>query len=163
MKQSSLENAFHTFKSQTKTLCLATITTEGKPRSSVAPFVQDDSGCFYIFISHLAGHTQDLLSNPQASILLLEDEHDSQQLFARQRIHYDCDVNTIEQTENTYADMLDKLESRFGNIIELLRALPDFVLFQLKPYEGQYVIGFGKAYKLIGNHLDQLEHIESSK
>lgn len=155
------EESFQTFKLQVQTLCLASLTNDGKPRSSVAPFIQDEAGNFYIYISQLAGHTQDLISNPQVSILLVEDEQNTAQIYARQRIQYDCDVYLIATDDEHYSSILDKMEKRFGNVVELLRTLPDFILFKLAPYKGQYVVGFGKAYKLTGEHLDQLEHIES--
>ncbi|HIQ15329.1 MAG TPA: HugZ family protein [Leucothrix sp.] len=154
-----LQDAFEGFKTNIKTLNLSTLDQNNQPRASYAPFVEDEDGCFYIFVSQLASHTQDLLINSEASILLLEDEKETRQIFARQRISYQCQVEIIEADESSYAERLDAMEKRFGNVVELLRTLPDFLLFRLKPYEGQYVKGFGKAYKLVGADLKELEHI----
>jgi len=99
------------------------------------------------------------LSNPNASILLLEDEQETRQIFARQRISYQCHVEVVSVDDSIYPDRLDQMERRFGNVMTLLRTLPDFILVSLKPYEGQYVKGFGKAYKLTGENLQRLEHI----
>jgi hypothetical protein len=93
--------------------------------------------------------------------LLVEDEQDSRQLFARQRVSYDCDVSTVSRDEPEYDVLLDKFQQRFGNVIDLLRSLPDFILFKLRPYQGRYVVGFGKAYQLSGDVLMTLEHIDS--
>ena len=157
--KTSPEESFNNFKQSVKTLQLSSITSEGKPNASYSPFVQDDQGSFYIFISQLASHTNDLIENPEASILLLEDESQARQIFARQRISYQCTVDIIGTENSDYEVMLDALEKRFGNMVELLRTLPDFILFRLSPYEGQYVQGFGKAYKLMGDGLLELEHI----
>jgi len=157
--EETLEEGFDSFKQSVKTLQLSTLTTEGKPNASYSPFIEDDSGNFYIFVSQLAGHTQDLLSNPQASILLIQDEVETRQIFARKRISYQCDVIAIPPNDPRYDSILDSMEKRFGNIMELLRNLPDFILFQLTPYQGQYVKGFGKAFKLKGKGLLELEHI----
>lgn len=158
----TLEESFVNFKQSVQTLQLSTLTATGKPNGSYSPFVADEHGNFYIFVSQLASHTQDLLANPQASILLVQDEAEARQIFARRRISYQCDVEVVEQDNAEYSSMLDAMELRFGNVMQLLRTLPDFILFRLKPYQGQYVKGFGKAYKLIGNGLLELEHIDPS-
>jgi putative heme iron utilization protein len=156
-----LEESFATFKQSVKTLQLSTLTAEGKPNASYSPFVIDEQGNFYIFVSQLASHTQDLLTNPQASILLIQDEAEARQIFARRRISYQCDVEVISNKNSDYTKMLDALENRFGSVVGLLRSLPDFILFRLRPTQGQYVKGFGKAYKLVGTGLLELEHIKS--
>jgi putative heme iron utilization protein len=157
----SPEQDFVTFKAKIKTLSLSTLTATGRPNISYAPFIEDENGCFYLFLSQLASHTQDLLNQPMASILLIEDEQDARQLFARRRISYDCDVSIVQSGEACYSDRLDKFEQSFGSIIPLLRSLPDFILFKLTPTEGRYVQGFGKAYQLTGEHLTELEHVSA--
>lgn len=159
------EQDFLKFKTSVKTLSLSTLTEAGHPNISYAPFIEDDNGCFYLFLSQLASHTQDLLNpsnnNPVAGILLMEDEQVSRQLFARQRITYQCEISIIQSDDTTYTDILDNFESSFGSIIPLLRNLPDFILFKLSPTEGRYVQGFGKAYQLVGESLTELEHISA--
>ena len=155
------EQDFLKFKTSVKTLSLSTLTEAGHPNISYAPFIEDDTGCFYLFLSRLASHTQDLLNQPLASILLMEDEQNSRQLFARQRITYQCNINIIQTDDTSYSDILDSFENSFASIIPLLRNLPDFILFKLSPTEGRYVQGFGKAYQLAGEGLSKLEHISS--
>ncbi len=159
----TLEESFVNFKQSVQTLQLSTLTAEGKPNASYSPFVVDKWGNFYIFVSQLASHTQDLLVNPQASILLVQDEVETRQIFARRRISYQCDVEIVERENTDYLPMLEAMEKRFGNVMELLRTLPDFILFRLTPYQGQYVKGFGKAYKLQGEGLLELEHIKPNR
>jgi len=159
MSKQTPQESFIEFKQTQKTLQLSTLTAEGKPNGSYSPFIVDKRGNYYIFVSQLASHTQDLLVNPQASILLIQDEAETRQIFARRRISYQCDVEVVTQDDADYLPMLDTMEQRFGNVVELLRSLPDFILFRLKPYQGQYVKGFGKAYKLTGEGLLELEHI----
>jgi len=156
-------SAFESFKQRIKTIQLATVTADGKPNASYAPFVMDKSGSIYIFLSQLASHTQDLLTNPQCSVLMLEDETQTRQLFARQRISYQCLSEVVNTDEADYDRMLSAMETRIGNVVNLLRSLPDFILFRLLPYEGRYVQGFGKAYQLSGKGLLNLEHIGPDK
>lgn len=159
----SLQESFISFKQKTKTLFLSTITSDGKPNASYSPFVSDDEGYLYIFVSSLASHTQDLLKSSEVSVLLAEDEKEAKQIYARQRINFLCTVEVISTDEKKYSVVLDEMENRFGNIIDLLRNLPDFILFRLTPFQGQYVKGFGKAYRLVGAGLLELEHIQPNK
>ncbi|MCK5919061.1 MAG: pyridoxamine 5'-phosphate oxidase family protein [Cocleimonas sp.] len=152
MKQSP-EDALSELQQTAKSLFLSTLTTNGKPNGSYAPFIMDDAGNFYIFVSQLASHTQDLLDNPQSSILLAEDEQNSRQIFARKRASYYCHCRIIEKEDPSYESLLDLFEIRFSNIISLLRTLPDFTLFKLEVQSGSFVQGFGKAYEITKNGL----------
>ena len=163
IKKTTPQESFVHFKQTIKTLLLSTIDKDGKPNTSYSPFICDEEGNFYIFVSQLASHTQDLLDNPDVSILLIEDETQTRQIYARQRVSYHCRVEVVTQDNSDYQASLNALEKRFGSVVELLRTLPDFTLFRLSPYQGQYVKGFGKAYKLTGDNLLLLEHINPSK
>lgn len=159
MKQTP-EEALLTLQQTTQTLFLSTLTNEGKPNASYAPFIIDNDNCFYIFVSQLASHTQDLLHSSLVSILLAEDEQDSRQIFARKRASYSCESQVIERSDEHYESLLDQFEERFGNVMGLLRTLPDFVLFKLVPTSGSFVQGFGKAYEI---KKDGLVHNDPSK
>lgn len=142
-----------------QTLQIATLDVAGEPAISYAPFVQDVSGSFYIFVSGLASHTQEILSHPQVSVLLVEDETVARQIFARTRATYRCVAEVVARDDAIFPPMLDALEARFGNVVGLLRGLGDFVLFRLKPVSGRFVMGFGQAFVLAGEGLRELQHI----
>ena len=55
--------------------------------------------------------------------------------------------------------ILEQMEQELGNTMQLLRRLSDFHLLALKPQEASYTAGFGKAYRLTGNGLSQIEHL----
>ena len=127
------------------TLLIASRSKAGQADISYAPYVRIEN-LFYIFISELAKHTQNLLSYPQASILFIEPEADAANPFARKRLTFDCQVIEIAKTEQAYALNLQALKEKFGEIVDLLSCLPDFHLLALKPVQGQFVAGFGKAF-----------------
>jgi len=52
------------------------------------------------------------------------------------------------------------LKDRFGEIIDGLSQLQDFVLFNLKPEQGLFVKGFGQAYQVSGDDLVDFVHLE---
>jgi len=131
-----------------QTLLLSTSSPTGEPNLSYAPFVRDQTGCFYIFVSDLAEHTANLQNNPQASVMFIRPESESRNLFARERAIFNCNVREIARNEPIYTDQLKALQDKFGEVVSLLRSLPDFHLFALSPENGRYVIGFGQAYTI---------------
>ncbi|OQX16267.1 MAG: pyridoxamine 5-phosphate oxidase [Thiothrix lacustris] len=142
-----------------KTLQLATLDALGEPSISYAPFVQDDAGHFYIFVSQLSSHTQEILQHPQLAIMLIEDEQTARQMFARTRVTYRCAAQVVAREAAEYSPLLDAMEARFGNVVGLLRGLGDFVMFRLVPQSGRFVMGFGQAFVLAGEGLRELQHI----
>lgn len=129
--------------SERKTLQLATQGDAG-PEASYAPFVYHEGG-FYLYVSELAGHTRNLLRQPQAGVMLIEDEQQSRNLFARQRATFQCRVEVVLRSDDRYQPMLDQMADQLGNTIDLLRTLSDFHLLHLIPQQGRLVVGFGKA------------------
>jgi heme iron utilization protein len=147
------------FPQQFQSIVISTVNEQGVPNASYAPFVIDDSKNIYIYVSGLSIHTQNIYANPRVSVLFIEDESKSKQIFARQRLSFDCTANLIErETENWY-QIVELFKSRFGEIVEIFRGLADFRIFQLTPSEGRFVIGFGEAYYISGDDLNQLVHI----
>lgn len=145
----SLQNVCDALISQSDSLLLASCSSNGDAAISYAPFFRDDAG-FYIFVSELARHTQNLLARPRASILFIEPENEAGNPFARRRLTLDCRVREISKTTTDYAQKLDAMAAKFGEIIGVLRTLPDFHLLLLQPEHGQFVAGFGKAFAVDG-------------
>ncbi|MDP3589558.1 MAG: pyridoxamine 5'-phosphate oxidase family protein [Methylobacter sp.] len=131
-----------------QTLLLSTASANGVPDISYAPFVRDDAGVFYIYVSEMACHTVNLLNNPQASILFIRPESESPNLFARERAVLSCSVTEIIRGDAIYADRIQALQDKFGEVVSVLRSLSDFHLFALRPENGRYVIGFGRAFSI---------------
>ncbi len=145
-----------------QSLFLATINAEGQPFASYAPYICDFSeGVLYVFISELAGHTHNLQINPEASVLIIEDEQDSEQIYARLRLQYQVVADQLPENKE---EIMEMFSQRHGNVIQLLQSLPDFSLFKLSPQGGRYVEGFGRAYHLDkGGFASSPEHISPQK
>lgn len=140
---------------------LATVGEDGEPHAGYTPFLMEGNQVI-VFVSQLALHTRDLLANGRASVMIISDESSSSQIFARSRVSYQCLAETVARESEDYDVLLDRFEQRHGKMIGLLRQLPDFVLFRLIPQRGQLVVGFGKAYRLTGENLDQFELARSA-
>lgn len=131
-----------------QTLLLSTASASGVPDISYAPFVRDHAGVFYIYVSEMACHTANLLNNPQASILFIRPESESRNLFARERAVLSCSVQEINRDDVVYPDRIQALQDKFGEVVSVLRSLPDFHLFALRPENGRYIVGFGRAFTI---------------
>jgi putative heme iron utilization protein len=141
-----------------RSLQLSTVGADGVPHCGYTPYLYRAPGSFYIFVSQLAAHTRNLLANKTVAIMIIADEQSTPQIFARARVNYLCDATRIAPESQDYELVLDDYQQRHGKMAGLLRQLPDFVLFQLKPVSGQFVMGFGKAYTLTGEDLSVFEH-----
>jgi heme iron utilization protein len=156
-QKEEIQAIYQNFTNHFESVILCTVSVEGIPNASYAPFVMDEAKNVYIFVSGLSTHTRNLHSNPRVSILFIDDESKTEQIFARRRLIFDCTATLMKQTpEWTY--IADKFETRFGEIIKMLRSLPDFRIFKLTPQHGQFVTGFGAAYKITGDDLNHLIH-----
>ena len=146
-----------------KTLLMSTVSAEGVPDASYTPFVRMEDDCFYVYVSGLSRHTVNLEATGLVSLLLVEDERDAKQLFARQRLSFDCGVKLIPRDSARWEDVMENFSRKFGEVIELIRPLADFKLFCLAPESGVYVRGFGQAYRFTGAALENFRHIDSVK
>ena len=153
--------SYNNFPGLFQSLLLATVSPQGNPCASYAPFVMDVEKNFYIFVSDLSAHTGNLKTTRGASVLLIEDEAKSQNIFARQRLSFDCQATLIDNNSSQWGEIAKRFQERFGQIIEMLRNLSDFHIFQLTPKEGLFVSGFGAAYKVSGEQLNTLTAFRS--
>lgn len=141
-------------------LQLATQDAQQDMNISYTPFicVEDDNDLlFYIFISELAQHTQNLKQESKLSVLLIEDETESKNIFARKRLSLQCESNCIGRDSKKFGDIIGNFKLTHGKTVELLETLPDFHLYQLTALTGSYVHGFGSAHKLSGKNLSEIE------
>ncbi|WP_455380677.1 HugZ family pyridoxamine 5'-phosphate oxidase [Acidihalobacter prosperus] len=153
-KTDNPENTLTALYSSCRSLILATTDAHGTPFASPVPFVRNDQGDYFVFVSGLAAHTNHLDSGRPASILLVQDESMTTQIFARTRLTQQCQVKKIDSTRPDRETILESFEQRFGQVVSVLRSLPDFCLFQLHPQDGgRFVTGFGQAYDLINGSL----------
>ncbi len=147
------------FRQERRTLQLATVDADGRPNVSYAPFVQNQDG-YFVLISEIARHARNLQVNPSVSIMMIEDEDSSKQLFARKRLTFDAVAKVVERDSEQWNQVVAQLKERFGEIIDGLSQLQDFVLFNFKPEHGLFVKGFGQAYQVSGDDLVDFVHLQ---
>ncbi len=144
-----------------RTLQLATLNSAGRPLSSYAPFIFEPGLGFFIFVSDLAAHTGNMRQCPEVGAMIIADEGATRQLFARERLRFDCQAEFIGRDSPGWEARVGAFQENFGAVLKLLRSLGDFQLIALKPLRGAYVRGFGDAWAFEGAQFKQFSHIDS--
>lgn len=144
-----------TFVSRFSSVILGTVKDSKKAHTSYAPFITHGNN-FYVYVSGLAEHSR-TLQNGSASLFFIEEELHAKTIFARTRLTIDCMAKKIETSSSGESQLLDQFEKQHGSTVRLLRSLPDFILFELKPLTASFVTGFGAAYDVTPN-LNELTH-----
>jgi putative heme iron utilization protein len=155
----SAHSGYASLLSGFQSIQLGTASTEGIPEASYAPAVMTESRAFYIHVSELSNHTANLRNTRKASVLLIEDEETSEQIFARKRVTYACNAAEVVHESAEWKDAMERFAEKFGGIMNHLKNMKDFHLIRLRPNSGRLVVGFGQAYEVTGEHMDELCHL----
>lgn len=139
-----------------QTAILGTLDKHNHPFSSYAPYVYDNHR-FYVYISDIATHAKNLKQNPNASLFFVEDESKTENIFARKRVSLQCESQKIERRSERFEAVLDLFSEKFDTkMVETLKKMLDFNLYEFKTIYGEATFGFGKAYFVGGEHMDTL-------
>jgi len=150
--QHKLVTEIKAFKKDKKTCQLATVDENGKPNVSYAPFICTNEG-YYILISEMAKHTQNILINHNVSLMIIEDESQVENIYARTRLTFDTDAILVSRETEERAEVIALMELQLGEVVETLVQLTDFHLIHLRPEQGLFIKGFGQAYQVAFNEL----------
>lgn len=143
------------FIQEFKSLNISTLDNQSNPFSSYAPFIKTDNK-YYVYISQMAKHTQNLQSNNKCSLFFIEDENTCKNIFARKRVMIQSQAKTLEQDSQKEESILEHFKIKFGNeMISMLKKMNDFHVFEFTPFYGEAVFGFGKAYNLGGENFNE--------
>ncbi len=147
-----------------QTVILSTLDSTGEPNASYAPCAIDEDRNFYIYVSSLARHSGNLMTTGKASLMIIEDESASATLFARKRLTLLVKAEVIERDSAEWEEKFAVLENKFARMLGRLKNLADFSLFRLVSSEGTLVYGFGRAFRILGERLEQVNfmHTQSS-
>lgn len=143
---------------QFKTVQMATRNSLGNPEASYTPYIRY-AGDYYIFVSSLASHTNNICQHSTLSLFFVQNEDQAKNLFARKRMTIECTGVLIARDNDQWSEILDQFQSEHGATVELLRTLPDFTLFKLSPLSATFIKGFGQAFKLEGEGLKTVSQV----
>lgn len=126
-------------------LALATLDERGAPAISYVPFAPAH-GAFGIVGSRLAAHTNHLLANRAASVLLVEDAPEQSDAYARRRCSIIVAARINPAGSEQAGAIWSALEQRQGSTAGILHTLPDFEAISLEPQSARLVLGFASAH-----------------
>ena len=139
-----------------QTAIIGTLESKGHPFSSYAPYMYDQNR-FYVYISDIATHAKNLQRNPKASLFFIEDESKTENLFARKRVSLQCDSVKIARGSERFEEVLSLFAEKFdAKMVATLKKMTDFNLYEFKVTYGEATFGFGKAYFIGGENMDEL-------
>lgn len=95
--------------------------------------------------------------------MFIEPEEQAENIFSRKRLTFDCDVEIVMRESQDWMRIMFLFDDFAGELMQTLRMLADFQLIRLKPNSGLFVKGFGKAYEISGEKMDQLSHVNPRK
>jgi len=150
------EADYHKLLEECRSLMMATAGETPTPEASYAPFVRDENGAFYVFVSEMARHTINLRSGGTASIMLIEDESTAEQIYARRRATFTCTPEVVARDSDECETILEKFKERHGATVNALAGMGDFHMIRLVPSSGRVVLGFAAAYRATGDKWDKL-------
>ena len=128
-----------------QTIILSTITETGEVDTSYSPYFFDGND-YYILISDLAPHSKNIKANSNISFLIIDDESNTKNIYARRRLSFHASATIVERGSEQFDSVVDLLAKKVSKMVYMLAEMNDFNLFKLTPKEGRLVIGFGKTY-----------------
>jgi len=154
-------NQLNEFLNNFKSLIISSLDENGLPFTSYAVFVKYENK-YYVYLSDIANHAQNLKNNSKASIFFAEDENQCEKIFARKRVVYQVDTKIINKDSKTYKNVIDIFMEKEPNTFSMLVNMSDFNLYEFTPFFGQAVFGFGAAYDIGGENFDELVERKST-
>lgn len=134
------------------TLMMAAQDANGAVEMGVTPFIRHD-GAFFIFPSQLSRHVRALLEQTHGQFMLIADESATANQWARRRLKFNADIETVSRTSEEFTGLCDMFAERHGPTTEVIRDFTDFHMLRLHPTDGVMVLGFAAAYALEGTAL----------
>ncbi|MCX8618468.1 pyridoxamine 5'-phosphate oxidase family protein [Gilliamella sp. B2923] len=152
-KNDVVEKTIENLHETTRTVILSTMTKNGEVDTSYSPYYFDGND-YYILISDLAPHSQNMKDNSNISFLIIDDESNTKNIYARRRLSFHAKTSIVERETELFDNIIDQLAKRVSKMVYMLAEMKDFNLFKITPTAGRLVLGFGKTY--IVDHQNNL-------
>ena len=123
-----------------------------------APYFHDHN-YYYIYASELSTHIKLLLKKKIGTFMIINDEFVSQNIWARIRLKFDAKINIIRRNNEDFHNICEKIRSRHGQTMNLIKQFSDFHLIKIIPSRGTFISGFGNAFNLEGQYLNVINKI----
>ncbi|WP_321470311.1 pyridoxamine 5'-phosphate oxidase family protein [Halarcobacter sp.] len=136
------------FLNNINTVVLSTVDSKGEPFASYSPYVEDEEGNFYVFVSTAVQHSHNMYNTKKAHLLFVEDESITSHIYARRRLYFKAKAEKFEENDERFEKIAQLFEKKFEEQASLIRHMSDSRFYKLIPSDGNLVLGFGAAFKL---------------
>lgn len=140
---------YNVFDRDFSSIVISTITKDKNPQTSYAPFVKVNDS-YYIIISETADHYHNMMRHNQVSIMFIQDELATNNVFFRRKMTFNC--LAIKEQSSEARELFTELH---GDLVDMLLDKMDFHLFKLEVLNGRIVLGPGKAFSIENNEITQ--------
>jgi len=151
MKKITIEDAqneMEPFLQNIQSVLLSTVDKDGEPFVSYSPYVEDEEGSFYVFISTAVKHSHNINATGKAHIMFLEDESVTEHIYARRRMYFKAKAEAFTENDEREEKIHELFKKRFQDKVSFFSMMKDSRFYKLTPGEGNFVLGFGAAFKI---------------
>ena len=117
----------------------------GAPMASMTLYLPEaDFAAFYVHVSRLAWHTQDMLQDPRVALSIAEADDSRADPFTLMRVSIRGDASQLARDHPALkARWLQRFPEQAINF-----ELADFSFWQITPRDARFVAGFGRIHNL---------------
>ena len=125
----------------------------GAPMASMTLYLPEpDFAAFYVHVSRLAWHTQDMLQDPRIALSIAETDDGRADPFTLMRVSIRGDASQLARDNPALkARWLERFPEQAINF-----ELADFSFWQITPRDARFVAGFGRIHNLSASDLEQV-------
>ena len=125
----------------------------GAPMASMTLYLPEpDFAAFYVHVSRLAWHTQDMLQDPRVALSIAETDDGRADPFTLMRVSIRGDASQLARDNpELKARWLERFPEQAINF-----ELADFSFWQITPRDARFVAGFGRIHNLSVSDLGQV-------
>ena len=112
---------------------------------------EPDFSAFYVHVSRLAWHTQDMAHDPRVALSIAETDDGRADPFTLMRVTVRGEaIQTPDRNDELKARWLTRFPAQAINF-----ELPDFSFWRIAPRDARFVAGFGRIHNLSAAELAQ--------
>ena len=125
----------------------------GAPMASMTLYLPEAHfAAFYVHVSRLAWHTQDMLQDPRVALSIAETDDGRADPFTLMRVSIRGDASQLARDNPALkARWLERFPEQAINF-----ELADFSFWQITPRDARFVAGFGRIHNLSASDLGQV-------
>jgi putative heme iron utilization protein len=125
----------------------------GAPMASMTLFIpESDFSAFYVHISRLAWHTQDLQSDGRCALSIAETDDGRPDPFTLMRVSIRGEAANLPNDHRQFSSLKKTWLSRFPEQA-INFELADFSFWRITPRDARFVAGFGRICNLSADAL----------